>query len=173
MTNPIALITDNKQLVTTAAVAVAAFLAALPVGATVMPQASSAKTDAVVKTVTRTASATVGSCVADESDVASATSSVKSASTTTHSNKVTSTHTHTDTQTSSNNSGSTAQVGHNGIAAAVTVGDVLSNNNVPVLSNNNVSVPVLSNNATTVSPSVSLLSNNSNGGLLGLGVLGL
>lgn len=169
MTNPITLITDNKQLVTTAAVAVAAFLAALPVGASVMPQQSNAKTDSVVKTVTRTASAAVGSCVADESDVASASTAVKSASTATHSH----TNTHTNTQTSTGNSGSTAQVGRDGVAAAVTVGDVLSNNNVPVLSHNNVSVPVLSNNATTVSPSVSLLSNNSNGGLVGLGVLGL
>lgn len=148
---------SNKQLLTTAAVASATFLLALPIGASVMPSASAASVDAPA------VSGTVG-CV----DI---TGAVESASTTrTGQTSSTSTTTSNHTQTSSNNSGSTAQVGRDGIATAVTVGDVLSNNDV--------SVPVLSNNTTTVSPTVNLLNNasilsNNSGTLLDLDLLGL
>jgi hypothetical protein len=172
--NQVVEVLKKRQLLTTTAIASAAFMLALPVGATIMPNASAVSDD-----IAKPAVAQVG-CVDDT--VGTAAAAVLSTATTrstgtTGTNTVT--HTNTTTQTSSNNSGSTAQVGRNGVAAAVTVGDVLSNNdvlshnNVPVLSNNDVSVPVLSNNATTVSPTVNLLSNNGHNGLLGIGILGL
>ncbi len=164
--NLLARIASHKQILTTAGITTAAFLVALPIGAAVLPNGSTADAQGSESTITRTVT-DLGSCTTGTS-TGSATKTV-----TTASKKVTPTNTHTNTQNSSNNSGSTAQVGHNGIATAVTVGDVLSNNNIPVLSNNNVSVPVLSNNTTTVSPSVNVLSNNSDTGLLGLGLLGL
>lgn len=154
MTNPIANFVASKQLLTTVGISAAAFLVALPIGAAVMPNNSVVEAQGPVTTVTRTVS-DLGSCVEGTS---SATKSTKTVTTAKHSAPAA-------TQTSSNNSGSTAQVGRDGIAAAVTVGDVLSNNNV--------SVPVLSNNTTTVSPTVNLLSNNDGSSLLGLGLLGL
>jgi hypothetical protein len=160
-------LSSTKQIIATVAIATVAFLAALPIGAAIMPDGSAN-------------AANVTSAVSDLACKATSpsTSTKKSATST---NKTTATKTithiitksHTDTQTSSHNSGSTAQVGHDGVATAVTVGDVLSNN----LSNNDVNVPVLSNNTTTttVSPSVSLLSGNSllNGSGSLLGGLGL
>ena len=165
MTNPITSIIANKQLLTTAGITTAAFLVALPIGAAVLPHGSTVAAQSPSVTVSRTVS-DLGLC---DAGTGSSTQTTKSVTTATHASKVTG----SNSQTSSNNSGSTAQVGHDGVAAAVTVGDVLSNNNIPVLSNNNVSVPVLSNNTTTVSPSVNVLSNNSQNGLLGLGILGL
>lgn len=156
----------NKEVLTAAAIGSVAFLIALPVGASLTPNASAGSAKESVSRV-------VGCVEGAGAAISSATTSrghVSGANTSSHS------HTHTFTQTSSNNSGSTAQVGGNGIAAAVTVGDVLSNNNV--LSGNNVSVPVLSNNTTTVSPTVNLLNdspilNKNQGALLNLGILSL
>lgn len=170
--NPIESISTNKQLLTTVAIASVAFLLALPIGATLMPKTSAMSSESPAEKI-------VAATVCAE-DTSSATGAVQSATTKQAgsgaggTNTRTHTHTHTTTQTSSNNSGSTAQVGRDGIAAAVTVGDVLSNNDI--LSNNDVSVPVLSNNTTTVSPSVNLLNsasilNHNKGTLLDLDLL--
>jgi hypothetical protein len=164
--NPIAKLTANKQLLQTVGVTTAAFLVALPIGAMIMPKtaAHDAGTSSVTRTITNTSS--LGSCTTD-AEATSAPSSVTKTVVTPGKHTHTASHTHT--QTSSNNSGSTAQVGRDGIATAVTVGDVLSNNSV--LSGNNVSIPVLSNNSTNVSPETNVLSKNI-GTLLDLNLVG-
>lgn len=141
----------RKQLLITIGLTMGAFLVALPVGAHVMPGSAGAVSPA---TITRTVTETAGldSCTEGTSQAASTTSSH-----TRHTVVTPATHTNTAT----NNNGATAQVGRDGVATAVNVGDVLSNNTTTV-------APV-----TTVSPSVNLLSNNTVNGILELGTLGI
>lgn len=172
--------TITRQMAITAGIAVAAFAVALPVGASMMPTVNAddlSVVRAAAAPLTADGECGVVSTGAPVVKKASVTDVVTARHTETRTNTVTQTgnNNQNGTNNSQNDSGATAQVGRDGVAVAVD--DVLSHNNIPVLSGNTIS-PVVS---PVVSPSINLLNTTGTGstgstggnGLLGIGLLGV
>ena len=162
-------IVAKKQLLQTIGLTSAAFLIALPVGAAVLGSNGAVEAQGTT-TVTKTVE-DLGSCAAGTAQ--------KQVTTTVRHNVVTVptvtqttgngiSQNGTGNQASQNGSGATAQASDHSIAAAVSLlNDVVDVNNV--LNGNTVSVPV---NVPILS-GTSTNTGTGNGGLLGLGLLGL
>lgn len=168
-----ALTAADKQLIKTFLVTFIAVVAGLPVASALMPSTRIADAETSQTTVVKKVADTLDACVTETAATTNATETV----TTVTLPKTNTVHTretivtHVGTNQSANNGGATAQVGNAVVAVPVAVNDLVDVNV------GDVSVPVLSGNTTTVSPTisptVSILSGNSKGGLLGLGILGL
>lgn len=189
----------NTSALRTLVVAAAAFLLALPLGATLFPRTigvaeAEDNSNSVSAPVTQTAAtdhSSIGSCTDPSTSNTSSAKSIsalpKAATSSTsstswiHHHPAPSPSTHTSntsnttttTNTSSNNSNGGARSGNGLVTAAIGTGDVLSDNNI--LNGNDIHVPVLSGNntnvapVTNVNPDINLLSGNR--GILGLGIL--
>jgi len=157
-----ALTVADKQLIKTFFITFIAVVAGLPVASALMPSRENALAhDSGSKITKSVEEAGLGAC-----GTGTGSGSVKSASTK---------HTHDvitrNVNTSANNGGATAQVGRDGIAAAVNVNalnDLVDVTDAVDVNVGDVSVPVLSNNDI-----LSGNTGNNGGGLLGIGLLGL
>lgn len=166
-----ALTAADKQLIKTFLITFIAVVAGLPVAAAIMPGRENALAHPVSGVTKSVADAVeADACGTGKGTGAKSTKSTHEVVETRRSVTQTGNNNQNGTNNSQNNGGATAQVGRDGIAASVNaLNDLVDVSNV--LNGNTVSVPVLSNNTTPILSGSQ--SGTGNGGLLGLGLLGL